>query len=1028
MDTSSPQITSIHRDYLYPEEYDVGNGPHWVARKIFNGRGKDEVLFTKDCIEEVAQDSKKIQKLQTFKVSILAIDAGDEDSRSINTPHNYQRAQSVPLPDKPDDQESARLSIEYITIPVGRSNEEIQKVVIDSAMAINTMLFNEQKTLRRLEYSISQNIVQSAIQGLVSQDAQSIHKGISKMFDNFSIMTRAVEGSEEQTRLNNDYAVNTHKHQAKLLEKFESLYKALDLNSQQRFVEIEKALLHQNKLIIELSNRKEPIQSKAIQPIQPIPSFSSLHPQTVVSHTCNANASPEILEGIKSLTNTVSSLAAQVASMRSSMDKMEKQLAGKTIPIITAAPTIAAQSQGPSRPQRSITPRPPTPRPPTPIQTLPAPGPTVQQASSQHNPNAKPKGAPGRPELYEDQAPNAFIAELSQGANWFLERAIKAPDDQIHSWARVLSATNWGYLSHNGFPLLCKPTLEVRCKRNFIILSIMRAFDTYQGCHKFLVPPSHPVPTTDVDEMCNYYTFTFSSGLRPPPTRRGRITPSYYPGWTPEEVKAKLDHNAKMRNPKTNPNLQVQPKTVSFTNVAAGRNTNDIPKVLQKPSTQLDWSADDGRIDSDYGSGEVFYEDLYGNGSNLTSFTTNNPNILAQNQSVHQAPKPTAPINPRTKRTAFQNRQIYTLRFSRDAPWKGIQMPAHIVTDKINVACSKNYNIKAILARWTEKNNLTVTFSNDSKDADIAKAAKTIMDTLAPGHPAISFSKPTIWNKIVYRQVPCRMITEAEIDGDAMREDTTWSKETLLKEVQDSHPLLKNAKFVFNPDWTTAEIPHDANNWNLCFTIVDPDDSIAKEIVRSQIIMFATLVTPDHWKERVNLQQCNLCWQLTGQHKPCMQHKDGRAKGCLTCKKSCSPVCRLCGSWKHLEAEHNQSCNDCIQTGESMEKIKSKDWVCTHLKCAVCTEPHFSDSQDCRGRNDAIQQARGRKPLTNQPFLTQDSFQQRTGPSNPVFPSGYQTLSQGPNNTRYTRPKRPYALKNKQQNATAGPSNQAPRY
>ena len=122
------------------------------------------------------------------------------------------------------------------------------------------MLFNEQKTLRRLEYSISQNIVQSAIQGLVSQDAQSIHKGISKMFNNFSIMTRAVEGSEEQTRLNNDYAVNTHKHQKSLLEKFETLYKTLDLNSQQRFAEIEKALLHQNRLIIELS---EPLYSSA---------------------------------------------------------------------------------------------------------------------------------------------------------------------------------------------------------------------------------------------------------------------------------------------------------------------------------------------------------------------------------------------------------------------------------------------------------------------------------------------------------------------------------------------------------------------------------------------------------------------------------------------------------------------------------------------------------------------------------------------------------------------------------------------
>ena len=112
MDTSSPQITSIHRDYLYPEEYDVGNGPHWVARKIFNGRGKDEVLFTKDCIEEVAQDSKKIQQLQSFKDSIQAIDAGDSDGLAINAPHNYQRAQSAPLPDKLEEHESARLSID----------------------------------------------------------------------------------------------------------------------------------------------------------------------------------------------------------------------------------------------------------------------------------------------------------------------------------------------------------------------------------------------------------------------------------------------------------------------------------------------------------------------------------------------------------------------------------------------------------------------------------------------------------------------------------------------------------------------------------------------------------------------------------------------------------------------------------------------------------------------------------------------------------------------------------------------------
>ena len=498
MDVSSPQITSIHRDYLYPEEYDIGNGPQGIARKIFKGRGKDEVLFTQDCIEEVALDSKKIQKIQAFKDSIQAIDTGDENGLAINAPHNYQRGQSEPLPNKQEEHESARLSIEYIAIPTGRSLEEIQKTVVDTAMAVNTMLLNKQKILRRLEHSISQNMVQSAIQGLISQDTQSIHKGILKMFDNFSIMTRALDGTEESVRLNNDCATNTQKHQQKLLEKFENLYKLIGENGHHRFAEIEKALLHQNKLIMELLKKKESGSS-----IQPIPSFSSLHPQTVISHTCNANASPEILEGIKSMANTINSLAAQVASMQSSMDKMEKQLSGKSIPTITTT-----QTQFPVQhvPQRTITPRPPTLRPTTPIQPQRTQPPQVNQ-------NTKPKGAPGRPELYEDQAANTFIADLSQGANWFLERAINGLEDQIHSWARVISATNWGYLSEKGFPLLCNPTLEVKCKRNFIILSIMRAFDSFQGCHKFLISPNHPVTTTDVNEMCNFYTFTFSSGL-----------------------------------------------------------------------------------------------------------------------------------------------------------------------------------------------------------------------------------------------------------------------------------------------------------------------------------------------------------------------------------------------------------------------------------------------------------------------------------------------------------------------------------
>ena len=131
-----------------------------------------------------------------------------------------------------------------------------------------------------------------------------------------------------------------------------------------------------------------------------------------------------------------------------------------------------------------------------------------------------------------------------------------------------------------------------------------------------------------------------------------------------------------------------------------------------------------------------------------------------------------------------------------------------------------------------------------------------------------------------------------------MRDDATWTKE-ILKEVLGSHPLLKDAEFAYAPYWTMAEVPAKADKWNLCFTIVDPDDSIAKNVVASRIIMFATVVTPDYWKEKINLQQCNICWQLIGPHKACMQHKDGKARGCKTCRKSCKPACRLCGSLSH---------------------------------------------------------------------------------------------------------------------------------
>ena len=175
---------------------------------------------------------------------------------------------------------------------------------------------------------------------------------------------------------------------------------------------------------------------------------------------------------------------------------------------------------------------------------------------------------------------------------------------------------------------------------------------------------------------------------------------------------------------------------------------------------------------------------------------------------------PSSPVNPRTKQPGFQNKQVYTLRFTKDAPYKGIQTPPHIAVDKVNIACKKNYKIRAILAKWTKVRNLTITFRNDSKDKDIENASNTIINTLAPDHNNVSFSKPTIWNKIVYRSVPCRAHTVEAFDGDDMQVNDTWDKERLLIEVKNSHPLLANAEFAYTPDWTTAHTRPQAKRFS----------------------------------------------------------------------------------------------------------------------------------------------------------------------------------------------------------------------
>ena len=90
-------------------------------------------------------------------------------------------------------------------------------------------------------------------------------------------------------------------------------------------------------------------------------------------------------------------------------------------------------------------------------------------------------------------------------------------------------------------------------------------------------------------------------------------------------------------------------------------------------------------------------------------------------------------------------------------------------------------------------------------------------------------------------------MTTDEDGKDTIHKNTDSA--TLLKAVQESHPLLKDVTFVHPPDWTVQTLPEEAIYHNLRFTIEDPDNSIANNLIASEAIMFATTVRPRLWKD-----------------------------------------------------------------------------------------------------------------------------------------------------------------------------------
>ena len=155
--------------------------------------------------------------------------------------------------------------------------------------------------------------------------------------------------------------------------------------------------------------------------------------------------------------------------------------------------------------------------------------------------------------------------------------------------------------------------------------------------------------------------------------------------------------------------------------------------------------------------------------------------------------------------------------------------------------------IEVILAKRTLRSNLALTFSQESEEKDIRDASTLIIESLGLRDSQAIFSRAVNWSKIVFKNTPCTSLTTGENGKETIKKITDPT--TLLKAVQESHPLLKDATFVHPPDWTVQTLLEEAIYHNLRFTIEDPDNSIAHNLIASEAIMFATTVRPRLWKD-----------------------------------------------------------------------------------------------------------------------------------------------------------------------------------
>jgi hypothetical protein len=221
-------------------------------------------------------------------------------------------------------------------------------------------------------------------------------------------------------------------------------------------------------------------------------------------------------------------------------------------------------------------------------------------------------------------------------------------------------------------------------------------------------------------------------------------------------------------------------------------------------------------------------------------------------------------------------------------------------------------------AQWTATGNCKISFLPDTNIKKVCHEAHlNIIRRAASGGRDVKIEPNAKWSKFVINGVLAR-----DADNELFSEETLDAALRLNPFFADPKiRVTQKPRFVKRPTEITGA------RSSVSFSILDPDGSVGRRLLKQHLFMFGTPVTIREWRDKPQLTQCKRCWVLGHTASSCRD----------------KPTCRECGSRAHHTSEdHRKKCPSCVGADASV--------ACSHFKCINCKGVHAADSPDCPSR------------------------------------------------------------------------------